>query len=83
LGYGHQKPAPMADSGNAESLKIFCGQITQYFSADVILAECCLVAFKTQVSQPACDIHHGVLRLGAEYHLVEIRVLYLTISPTL
>ena len=70
LGDGHQKPAPMADGGNAESLKIFCGQITQYFGADVILAKCRLVAFKTQFrSQLATStaVSSGSVTLGAEY----------------
>ena len=63
----------MADGGNAESLKIFCGQITQYFGADVILAKCRLVAFKTQISQPACDIHRRFLRLGDARRRVSLR----------
>ena len=54
----------MADGGDAKSLKIFGSEMAQYFGADVILAECRLVAFQTQVSQPTCDIHRRFLRLG-------------------
>src|ERR1700722_18657832 len=57
LGDCHQQLAPMPDSDNAESREIFGGEMAQYFRADVILTECPLVAFKTKVSHPACDIH--------------------------
>ena len=51
----------MADSGNAKSLKIFGGEMAQFFSADVILAECRLVSFKTERSQPVRDVHRRSL----------------------
>jgi hypothetical protein len=63
----------MADGGNAESLKIFGSEMAQFFSADVILAECRLISFKTKASQPACDIHRrfpGSVTLTADYHPV-------------
>ena len=55
-----QQTAPMAERGDAYFLEIIGGQIEQYFGADVILAECRLVAFQTQISQPTCDIHRRV-----------------------
>ena len=63
----------MADGGNPESLEVFGGQIPQYVSVDVILAECRLVAFETQVSQPTCDIHRRFPRLGEARGEVSLR----------
>ena len=54
----------MADCGNAQSLKIFGGEMAQVVGADFILPECSLVALKAEASQPACDIHRRFLRLG-------------------
>ena len=51
-----KKPPPMADGDNAKSLKIFGGEIKQYFSVDVILAKCRLVAFKVKHSRPASNV---------------------------
>ena len=54
----------MANGGHPEALKILGGEMAQVFSTDLVLAEGCLVAFQTQVSQPTCDIHRRFLRLG-------------------
>jgi hypothetical protein len=48
----------------ADALKIFRGKVTQVFTADFVLGEGALAAFKTQASQPACDLHRRFLRLG-------------------
>jgi hypothetical protein len=48
----------------ADALKIFRGKVTQVFAADFVLGEGALAAFKTQASQPACDLHRRFLRLG-------------------
>ena len=37
----------MADGGDADSLKIFGGEVAQVFGTDLVLAEGSLVAFKT------------------------------------
>src|ERR1700722_19932027 len=60
----------MADGGNSQALKIFGGEVAQVFSNHLVLAEGCLVAFQTQVSQPTCDIHcrfSGSVTLDAKY----------------
>jgi len=49
---------------NADFLEIVRGQVTQYVSVDVILAECRLVLFETEVEEPIADIHRRVLRPG-------------------
>jgi hypothetical protein len=48
----------MAERGDAYFLKVIGCQIGQNFSIDVILAECRLVALKTECSQPVPDVHY-------------------------
>ena len=51
------KLAAMAERGDAEILEVVGRQIGQQFGVDVILAECRLVSFKTERSQPVRDVH--------------------------
>ena len=59
-----QKLTAVADSRDAEFLQIVCREMAQDLEADCVFAECCLIAFEAEISQPDCDIHSGVLRLG-------------------
>jgi hypothetical protein len=63
-GDGDQQLAPMTDSANAELLEIVGSQMAQYVSVDAILAECRLILFQTELSQPRPDIHRRCLQLG-------------------
>ena len=53
-----------ADPLPRRAVQIFGSETAQFFGAGVIRAERRPVAFKAQVSQPACDIHRRFLRLG-------------------
>ena len=51
----------MADQGDAKIFKVVGGQVGQEIGADGIIAECRLVLFETERSQPVRDIHRRSL----------------------
>src|SRR5262249_11434267 len=47
----------VSDRGHANRDQIFRGEVRQYLGVDIIVAKRRRVPFKTEISQPGCDVH--------------------------